>query len=666
MIYFYDCETRSSRNVKDYGVDNHADPKVTEVTLVVFRGWETETFVWRPMFEPVPVQLLEPGLEFIAHNSRFDRLVYERVLRARHPALPYTSVEQWYDSAVISRANGLPDGLDAVLYALRLPQKRKSKDVSRTFSADYPLPEDDSAWSALISYGRWDVEGLAKAMDHEAVVMPSSATWQEFHNAERVNDRGLPIDELLLDRLQQHLLPVTERFKREFRSMTGLNPTQTAKINHWVLSSLPIELKFLALRSDGRPSLDKRTNLPALLEHPKTPEQIRQALQVLAEARKSSLSKLAKLRALSRNGRISGAYVFNGASATGRFSSKGAQVHNFPKASLEPELIDLLLQEDTQRVVGSDPDQEGLIYWRDLPKLASKALRSLITPKQGVMVWVDWSAIEACVLPWLTADPRTEARLNVLRQAGDIYMMTVKDVWGVEDRKFRQAGKAMELALGFCGGINAMTAFCENLGVTLDDEEKVFGLSKWREANQWALDFGDRLMEAFISAYYGEATTVGRITMVPWPKFKGVAMILPNRRRIVYPQVTLTADGAEFSKFLSNGRVARVPVWRGLLSENATQGTAASLLRSKIAQVESSHPQPVGSILVGTTHDEMILECSDPRLAERTALAISRVMVTPPPWLEGCPLNVEWQYGRRYSMREAEGRVRGIDLETTT
>jgi DNA polymerase len=459
-------------------------------------------------------------------------------------------------------------------------------------------------------------------------------------------------------------LPVTERFKREFKSMTGLNPTQTKKINHWVVTSLPMELKFLALRSDGKPSLDKRTNLPALLEHPNTPEQIRQALQVLSEARKSSLSKLDTLKDLVHNGRISGAYVFNGASATGRFSSKGAQVHNLPKASLDPETLDRLLQEDTQRVIGTEPDQEGLIYWRDLPKLASKALRSLITPRQGVMVWVDWSAIEACVLPWLTLDPRTEGRLDVLRRDGDIYMVTVKDVWGVEDRKLRPAGKVMELALGFCGGLNAMDTFCRNLGVALTDEEKVFGLSAWREANQWALDFGDRLMEAFINAYYGEATTVGRVEMIPWPQFKGVAMVLPNRRQIVYPQVSLTADGAEFSKFLANGSVSRVPVWRGLLSENATQGTAASLLRSKIAQVESSHPQPVGSILVGTTHDEMILECSDPRMAERTAIAISRVMVTPPPWLQGCPLNVEWQYGRRYSMKEAEGRVRGIDLET--
>jgi len=59
----------------------------------------------------------------------------------------------------------------------------------------------------------------------------------------------------------------------------------------------------------------------------------------------ASPMKFNKIASQADNGRLKGSYVFNGAPQTGRFSSRGVQIHNLPRASLkeleEQAIIDI-------------------------------------------------------------------------------------------------------------------------------------------------------------------------------------------------------------------------------------------------------------------------------------------------------------------------------------
>jgi hypothetical protein len=301
-------------------------------------------------------------------------------------------------------------------------------------------------------------------------------------------------------------------------------------------------------------------------------------------------------------------------------------------------------------VIAGDPDLLERYGWRNVPDLLKTSIRYLVRGRPGSpLVWVDWSAIEARILPWLTLDPRCDRRLDIFRENGDIYMETVREVYGVDDRDLRQAGKAMELSQGYCGRFNAMTTFCNNLGVQMTEREKQEASDKWHDANPWAQAFGDNLVAAFTTTFFDKVVTqVGRIMFEPGDRGVDVWMRLPGGRRLPYRGVHATWSGLRVTRYEDSGKPFEIRIWQGLLAENGTQATAASLLRDVLVRLHTK------VLLCGHTHDEVIAESgnSDPRMI---ALAISREMVYNPKWLEGCPLNVEWSYGPRYGEPTEKG-----------
>lgn len=144
-------------------------------------------------------------------------------------------------------------------------------------------------------------------------------------------------------------------------------------------------------------------------------------------------------------------------------------------------------------------------------KMLSMLLRPSFTARKGkTLVWGDWSAIEARVLPWLAGSTGGEAKLDIFREndadpnSPDVYVRTgaalnnldVNEVWAAylagdpKAEEIRQAfGKVPELSLGFGGGLGALLAMATNYGVYLDTATAQRVVNDWRSDNGWAKVF---------------------------------------------------------------------------------------------------------------------------------------------------------------------------------
>ena len=312
-----------------------------------------------------------------------------------------------------------------------------------------------------------------------------------------------------------------------------------------------------------------------------------------------------------------------------------------------------------------------------VPKAVSRLIRPAFIAAPGkTLVWGDWSAIEARMLPWLAGAPG-EVVLDVFRQNDadprlpDIYEIEAAGIYDVDAveihgarkdgdkdaKNMRQVGKVAILALGFGGGVGALEAMATGYGIhmELDFQRKVVG--RWRANNPWAVNFWSELNDAFFRAWDnpGEVYTAGRVAYIFLPDYlKGTMLCyLPDGRPLAYAALRrekVKFEDDETGEEVTEWKVRyqkgykRGSIWHGILAENITQGGAASLLRDLLVRLELAESDVPEELyprwVVGHTHDECITECweRDAALAEA---ALKAEMEFVPAWAEGLPLVAE-------------------------
>lgn len=313
-------------------------------------------------------------------------------------------------------------------------------------------------------------------------------------------------------------------------------------------------------------------------------------------------------------------------------------------------------------------------------KPLSMLIRPAITaPKGRTLIWGDWAAIEARNLPWLADSPGAREVLEIFRACDadpskpDIYMREAGNIRNKRpedvDADERQEGKVAVLALGFGGGVGALQAMAANYGLSFTDEEAMRIVGVWRENNLWARRFWDECWEAFQNAMEspGSIYPAGKVCFVYDKDYmKTVFMFLPDGRPIAYPNCRWTTKEVElddgttedkYGLYYRRGDEMR-SLWYGVIAENATQGTAGSRLREALTVLQPAPlldaagaeiwPEAPG-VVVGHTHDEIIVECDDTEEAVEAAGAwLADEMNRVPDWLEGCPMAAElstnWYY----------------------
>ena len=639
-----DFETRSKCDLPSRGVYNYAQDASTDVLCMSYAFDDDEVVTWLPP-QPFPDSVRTHTGQVYAHNAAFERLIFWYVLQLDF------RLEQFVCTAAQARANCLPGSLEDIGRALssNMRKDHRGNQLIRLLSiprADGTFNDDPKLMAEMIAYCEQDVRTMREIS--KAMRPMSEQELGDYHVNERINDRGVLLDVSLAEAAIRYASVELEEIEGIVQDVTkgDITSVRSPRMKKWVMERVGEEaLKLMVVYKDGEKkySIDKnvRANLLAFAEEnpDEIPSDVAEVIQCADDLWASSVAKFSRLSGLAdeEDHRVRGAFVFAGGSATGRASSYGAQVHNFTrKCAAEPEAVRHAMVRGHAIVPR---------FGKRVTDVLRGMLRPSLIPADGKhFVVADWSAIEARVTPWASADPDSESVLDVFRAGKDIYKREAAGIFRVReedvDKDQRQIGKVAILSLGFAGGVGAFAAMGRNYGIHTAESDARRIVDAWRRANQWAVNYWQKLESAYTRALRnpGREFKAGRVTYLYDGQHLWYA--LPSGRVLCYPFAKLEADGVSYLK--ASWKPAadatewpRARLWKGLACENITQAIANDLLRHSLRQLDD---------VVLHVHDEIVLETADPVAQDKLKAA----MCTAPDWAAGIPLAAEVETMSRY------------------
>jgi len=649
-ILWIDFETRSRCDLRSKGVYNYAMDAGTDVLCMSYAFDDDDVRTWLPS-QPFPDAVRNHTGQIRAHNAAFERLIFWYVLQ-----VPF-KLEQFYCTAAQARANCAPGSLEDVgrFAGASMKKDHRGAQLIRLLSvqqSDGTFRDDEDLMAEMIRYCEQDVRAMREISKAQREL--SADELRDYHVNERINDRGVLLDKPVALAAVRYAEQEAIEIQEIVREVTNgeITSVRSPKMREWVLSRVGSEAKRLAtVYKDGEPklSIDKnvRANLLALAEEnpDEVPTEVAEVIQCADDLWASSVAKFARAAALAdeEDSRVRGAFVFSGGSATGRASSFGLQVHNFPrKCADNPALV----REAMVRGHKIVPK-----HGRRVTDVLKGMLRpSLMAEPSKHLVVADWAAIEARVTPWASNTNSGAAKLDIFAKGEDVYKHNAAATFGVRyedvDKDQRQIGKVQELACGFAGGVGAFAAMGRIYNVVLTESESRKMVDAWRRANSWSVPYWSKLEQAYLAAMRnaGQEFSAGRVTYLFDKQHLWYA--LPSGRVLCYPFARFDEEGnltyakASWKPAADAKEWPRARLWRGLACENITQAVANDLLRHSLRGLEEE-----GLDVVLHVHDEIVLETSEPDAA---ADALLRVMTTAPAWAQGLPLNAEVAVMERY------------------
>jgi DNA polymerase len=658
LIASIDYETQSALDLTKIGAYRYAQS--AKIMCAGYAIYEENTFEpgmvkpWRAWKgEPMPDDLLaalsDESVRKFAWNAQFERLI---TLHAAGLAVPQ---EQWFCTAARARASAYPGKLDLCAKALAIPQKKDlaGGKVMKKLSTEGTGTEEE--YERVLEYCMQDV--VVDATIGMVVRDLTAEEWKDYHVCERMNDRGIPIDADLARAAQSYAEVEAAEIAKELNAATGgaiTSAKQFARIKQWVAVKAPEIAEQFTDEETGKFSLDRSARTAIFESDLNLSEEVREVLELIDDAGRASTAKYAAIEnRTDTDGRLRGAYLFNGAGQTGRYSAMGFQPHNLVRDKLDNsgDVIEAVLD-------GASADEVTTLSGQNMLTTLARMLRPTIVAENGnVLVWADYSAVEARALPWLSGTPDAEPLLDLFRKNEDVYKHAASGIYGVRadavDKAQRQIGKVATLSMGFGGGANAFRKMARNYGLKISDDEAEETKVAWRLANPWAKTFWAALEGAAVRAvrYPGTVEDAGRIKYLMHGDM--LYALLPCGRLIAYPEVELVEVEGKYgpqprltalkaSMHPKKGETAwpRVQLWGGFLAENATQAFCASLLRTAVRHLDDA-----GWPVVMHTHDEVLVEVGEDEIEEAKA-ALQEAMLTNP-WPD-LPLAAEPEYGYSY------------------
>ena len=643
-ILWIDFETRSKCDLSSRGVYNYAQDGTTDVLCMSYAFDDDEVITWTPD-QPFPDAVRHHKGRIYAHNAAFERLIFWYVLQVNF------DLTQFYCTAAQARANCLPGSLEDVGRAISSVMRKdhRGNQLIRLLSiprSDGTFNDDPKLMQEMVEYCEQDVRTM-RAIS-KAMRPLSDEELADYHTNERINDRGVLLDLPLAQAAIRYASVELEEIETLVAELTegAIKSVRSPKMKAWVMDRVgPQALKMMETYKDGdlKYSIDKtvRANLLAFAEETpdEIPTHVADVIQCADDLWASSVAKFSRLASLADEDdhRVRGAFVFAGGSATGRASSYGAQVHNFTrKCAAAPDDVRHAMVRGHSVVPR---------FGKRVTDVLKGMLRPALIPAPGKQfVVADWSAVEARVTAWASADPQAEDVLQVFRDGRDIYKREAAGIYRVAedavDKEQRQIGKVAILSLGFGGSIGAFAAMGRNYGVVMPESDSRRIVDAWRRANSWAVRYWGKLEDAYTRALRnpGREFSAGRVTYL----FQGQHLwyALPSGRVLCYPFAKFEGDEITYVKAAWKPAAdakewPRARLWRGLACENITQAIANDLLRHALRQLPD---------VVLHVHDEIVLETADPDAPN----TLKQVMCTPPEWAAGLPLSAEVEVMNRY------------------
>lgn len=681
-----DFETRSAAELKKVGAYKYSLHPSTQPTCLAVKIHDTgqKLFLtfdeinrpWAKVPQPfrfVWINLIKGGYEFSAHNSFFERCIYDNILVKRY-GWPPIDPRKRRCTAAKAAACALPRALDGAGTAMKLRtqkdrmgyvammatckptkvwnawQKWVSTRANESELLDLEEPpkflEPEAAphiWKTLYQYCDIDVETEFELDEALPDLNPEEQEiW--FLNQE-LNWRGLRVDVPTVKKIVDIMAEESKRKLKDLDRLTmGLVTKPGARNSIFDFLELEgVKLKDLRAKTvdDKLQGFDLSKDTRKLLE-------LRKALS-LTSTRKYQ----AFLHRAADDGRVRDILLYHGAS-TGRDTGTGVQPHNFPRG---------LIRIDKRRpyaavenVIECDADMLRILYGNSLGILFSALLRNMIIPSEGWELFVaDFSRIEVAVLWWLAGNL---PGLKILRAGIDPYMYQAAANLGcshleiAEEGDDRQLGKAQVLGCGFGMGWEKFreTAWAM-YRLKLTDEQSQLAVKNYRQANAavpilWK-DYEAQAIGAVEAPGHRFEAKAGHCAFVVKDKFLWIE--LPSGRRLAYrePQISWRETDYGPRKTLEFWAVnsktkkwALERTWGGTLTENIVQATARDLMMPAMVRLEKR-----GYRALLMVHDEGICER---KIGDGGLQEFVDILCETPPWGAGLPIEAKGWKGPRY------------------
>ena len=400
-----DLETRSSADIGKCGVYKYAeDPDFDILLLGVSIDHGPVTVYDLACGDTVPDEILQaltdPSVLKSAYNSSFERVCLSYWLRRNRPDIfsgAYLDPEAWQCTMVWGAYDGLPIGLEKIGAALGLEEQKlkEGKELVRYFCKPckptkanggrcWNLPEHaPDKWELFKQYNLRDVQVELAIQDRLSKYPVPESVWNEYHQDQEINDRGIRIDQQLV----RQALRIDEISKNDLtarlKDLTGLqNPNSVIQLK-----------QYLAQHGIVVDSLGKKEAAEMIKT---VPADVAKVLKLRLQIAKSSVSKYrAMINTVCADGRCHGLFQFLGASRTGRWAGRLIQLQNLPQNHL-PDL-----EQARDLVRQGDYEMLNTLY-DSVPGVLSELIRTAFIPEEGKKFIVsDYSAVEARCLSFL-------------------------------------------------------------------------------------------------------------------------------------------------------------------------------------------------------------------------------------------------------------------------
>lgn len=627
-----DLETFSSIDLGKSGVYKYAESEDFEILLFAYSIDDGEVKVIDlASGEIIPEEILsalsDENIEKWAFNANFERVCLSRFLGKR------LNPKGWYCTMIWSAYLGLPLSLEKVGEVLKLDKQKmnEGKALIRYFSIPCKptktngmrtrnLPHHDlGKWSTFKEYNQRDVETeMAIKKKLSAFPMPQSE-WENYWVDQNINDRGILIDEVLVDSAIKFDEILREENMDRAIELTGLeNPNSLLQLKEW-LNKKGLEIDSLA-KKDVESALKNVEG------------DIKEVLELRQELSKSSVRKYDAMKNVrGTDNRARGLIQFYGANRTGRYSGRLIQVQNLRRNNLK----DLELA----RSLVKNRDYETMeILYESPSDILSQLIRTAFIAKEGTRFIIsDFSAIEARVLAWLAGEQWV---LDAFENGEDIYCRTASRMFGVPVEKhgvnghLRQKGKIATLACGYQGALGALKAM-GGIEMGLSEDELQSIVDSWREANPnivslwWDIDaVVKRVVKTRTKEKY-------KSLVISYEK--GILFIeLPSKRRLAYPKAKIGINRFGGESVVYEGVVVgnkwdKIESYGGKFVENIVQAIARDILAETMMRLEEK-----GFNIVMHIHDEVVIESDSSSIEE-----VNQIMSLLPSWAPGLILDAD-------------------------
>lgn len=565
-----------------------------------------------------------------AFNATFERICLSRFLG--YPTGDYLNSESWRCSMIWAATMGLPLSLEGVGAVLGLEKQKltEGKDLIKYFcqpctptksngqrTRNRPFHAPDK-WDAFKKYNLRDVETEMSIQQRLAKFPVLSEVWDEYHQSEEINDRGVRLDMELVAQAIKMDTQSRQKLTTSMKHMTALeNPNSVQQMKRWLADN--------GMETD---SLDKKA-VNELLK--KAPPELADVLLLRQQLAKSSIKKYQAMQnTVCADGRARGMFQFYGANRTGRFSGRNIQLQNLPQNHL-PDLAEA-------RALVRAGNFEGVeMLYEDVPDTLSQLIRTAFIPREGAQFFVaDFSAIEARIIAWFAGE---SWRQQVFEKGGDIYCASASQMFKVPVEKhginghLRQKGKIAELALGYGGSVGALKSMgALEMGLTEDELPAL--VDAWRQSNSkivelwWAVDRA--VMEAVkykhtTSCYGLTFSCKSGMLFITLPSGRRLAYVKPKIGTNKFDEACITYEGTGDTK-----KWERIDSYGPKFVENIVQATARDILCHAMQTLRRYD-------IVMHIHDELVIEV-EPTVSLD---AICEQMGRTPPWAEGLKLQAD-------------------------